>query len=82
MRLQLGRRVNTADGLRDLPHGFGKNVASIGPPREHGGWVPVAAGVEVAARVASIGPPREHGGWSRSGMRCQNRHPRFNWAAA
>ena len=71
-RLQLGRRVNTADGSMDSDEEQERIEASIGPPREHGGWS-MDVGRLWISPLASIGPPREHGGWPRGRPR-QSRH--------
>ena len=79
--LQWGRRVNTAE-CRISPKGAPLlEVASMGPPREHGGMAFGALKYE-ARNWASMGPPREHGGMRRCGSCDLSGVGCFNGAAA
>ncbi len=62
--LQWGRRVNTAECLVAVTPLITTPLASMGPPREHGGMVRGPLRWEVLS-YASMGPPREHGGMTK-----------------
>src|SRR3954468_15840117 len=55
------------------------SVASMGPPREHGGMVSERGSCFAAVDGASMGPPREHGGMLREQGLVRWRHVKLQW---
>ncbi len=79
--LQWGRRVNTAEWWDTSACPTWASLASMGPPREHGGMLSADRRV-LRFASASMGPPREHGGMSRSRTSAVSPLESFNGAAA